>query len=251
MSSAATERGLIFRSLDESGFPFILFLCVTGSLLAHVATFFLFQVVYPQRVTIPNPAPHVSLLLPNSPENIALLRWIEAEDPSLVASDNSVPPPTLAEVRYLPSFATSRTAPLGAPVEKTPAVRFPPAVERLTSGARVIPTGGDAMIAAAPTTWRFLGALTDRPLTKQAPLEFTHRTTTPISPSTLLIGVNAAGEIRYTFLQQSSGDADLDNLAATQLRRLNFTPAAADITWAHAIFDWGGDAYADENAKPE
>src|SRR5579871_6950726 len=131
MKPAATPVDLTFSTPNDSGFPFVLFLCVLGSLLAHAATFFLFQVVYPQRVTIPQPAPRVSLLTPSSPENVALLRWIEAEDPALVASDHADAPPGLAEVRYRPSFARPRTAPLGAPEEQPHAVRYPPARDRL------------------------------------------------------------------------------------------------------------------------
>src|SRR5579871_1381696 len=131
MKTPVPEAELTFVSANDRGFPFILFLCVLGSVLLHAATFFLFQVVYPQRVTIPAPAPRVSLLTPSSPENIALLRWIEAEDPALVASDHADAPPGLAEVRYRPSFARPRTAPLGAPEEQPHAVRYPPARDRL------------------------------------------------------------------------------------------------------------------------
>src|ERR1700733_6449459 len=130
MNVPPSEPDLTFHWPVEKGFPFVLFVCVAGSLFAHAATFFLFQVVYPQRVTIPQPAPHVSLLTPSSPENIALLRWIEAEDPALLANDNPVVPPGLAMVRYRPSFNTLRTEPLGSPVEKAPAVRFPRAEDR-------------------------------------------------------------------------------------------------------------------------
>src|SRR5258708_3899096 len=118
MNVTPSEPDLTFHWPAEKGFPYVLFICVAGSLFAHVATFFLFQVVYPQRVTIPQPAPYVSLLTPTTPENVAFLRWIESEDPALITSDSAVPPPGLLEVRYRPSFAVPRTAPLGAPVEK-------------------------------------------------------------------------------------------------------------------------------------
>ncbi len=243
----STGSALTFQAPEESGFPFVLFWCVTTSLLAHAATFFLFQVVYPQRVTIPSPAPHVSLLLPDSPENIALLRWIEAEDPALIAADNSVPPPGLTEVRYQPSFATPRTAPLGPPVEKPQAVRFPPAVDRLIT--EKAPTGATpAAFPAAPTALRFSGDLASRPLAQHPPLEFAHRATAPVSATSLLIGVNAAGAVRHVFLQQSCGDTRLDELATGHIRRVAFTPAEAGITWAQANFAWGGDAYALENS---
>jgi hypothetical protein len=251
MKAASGEPGLTFDWRSESGFPFILFWCVTISLLAHAATFFLFQIVYPQHVTIPQPAPHVSLLTPSSPENIALLRWIEAEDPALIANDNSVSPPALAEVRYLPSFATPHTAPLGAPVEKTPVVRFPPAIDRLSAEARTVAPTLAAPSLGAVTVVRFADGLDARALASSAPLKFPEHTAAPVHPTTLLIGVNAAGEVRCFFLQQSSGDQALDEIAADYLRRIAFAPAGAEMMWGHASFAWGADAYGAKKTPAE
>ncbi len=247
MKAVSTEPDLTFQWPVEKGFPFVLFICVAGSLLAHAATFFLFQVVYPQRVTIPQPAPHVSLLTPSSPENVALLRWIEAEDPALIAGDNAVSPPGLAEVSYRSSFATPRTAPLGAPAEKPQEVRFPTAVDRLTiTDQPAAPEPSPTAPSESLTSIRFTGALAARPLEKNAPLRASVRTAAPIKPTVLLIGVSASGEIQYQFLQQSSGDAAFDDLAVGHLPRLRFAPAEAAMTWAHATVAWGADAYAKE-----
>ena len=251
MKASAPVSGLTFSTPHDSGFPYVLFFCVLGSLLAHAGTFFLFQVVYPQRVTIPQPAPHVSLLTPSSPENIALLRWIEAEDPALVANDNPIAPPGLAEVRYRPSFTSGRTAPLGAPVEKAPAVRFPPASDRLspTETTRVAahaPPG----IRAQPTSIVYFGALAGRSLSKNPPVSSTYRATDPAEPATLLIGVNAQGEVRFTLLQQSSGNPGLDELAVSHLQNVTFAAAEAPISWGFATFSWGGDVYASAPNAP-
>jgi len=251
MKTSPTNPDLTFHWPVEKGFPFILFVCVAGSLAAHAATFFLFQVVYPQRVTIPQPAPHVSLLTPSSPENIALLRWIEAEDPALIASGNSAPPKNLAEVAYRPSFLTPRTAPLGAPVEKSPKIPFPPAIDRLTEAESVPLPAPIALSAISPTQMRFAGALAVRPLAQNPPLDAPRRSTVPISPTILLIGVNELGEVRYQLLQQASGDPGLDDLASSHLRRLSFAPAEAAIIWGHVTFSWGADAYLMENPKLE
>lgn len=243
MNAPSTEPDLTFQWPTKAGFPFVLFLCVAGSLGAHAATFFLFQVVYPQRVTIPQPAPHVSLLTPSSPENLALLRWIEAEDPALIESDNAVPPPRLAEVRYRPSFAAPRTAPLGAPVEKPQEVRFPPAVDRLRVTEPTAASTPLNTVRGAPTSIRFSGALEARLLTANPPLKTARLATAPVGPTVLLIGVNGPGEIRYQLLQQTSGDPALDDLAVAHLRRLTFAPAESTVTWAQAIFAWGADVY--------
>lgn len=245
MKTPASEGRLTFSTTsDDSGFSYILFFCVFGSLLAHAGTFFLFQVVYPQRVTIPQPAPHVSLLTPSSPENIALLRWIEAEDPALIANDNPVAPPALAEVRYRPSFNTPRTEPLGAPLEKTPMVRFPKAEDRLrpTSSA---PTPTPAPVPPPTlTTISYAGKLGSRPLAHSPALESGYRATAPGEPTTLLIGVDGEGAVRFALVQHSSGDPALDDVAVRHLRNVTFETAEAPMIWGFATFSWGGDAYA-------
>jgi hypothetical protein len=241
---------LTFATPDDAGFPYLLFFCVLGSLLAHAGTFFLFQIVYPQRVTIPQLAPHVSLLTPSSPENIALLRWIEAEDPALVANDNPVAPPGLAEVRYRPSFASPRTAPLGAPTEASPAVRFPRAVDRLSpTGSRGV-AGPPAITPAQPTFIAYSGALAGRPLSKSPVIAIANRALAPAEPATVLIGVDGKGEVRFSLLQQSSGDQNLDDLAVAHLKSVTFSAAQAPITWGFATFSWGADAYAAASKAP-
>lgn len=239
-----SEPDLTFQGPVEKGFPFILFLCVLGSLFAHAATFFLFQVVYPQRVTILQPAPHVSLITPSSPENIALLRWVEAEDPALIARDNSVPPPGLAQVEYRPSYMTPRTAPAGAPVERVKDVAFPPAMDRIEVAAA---EAGPAAVSPMPsvTTVQFAGALAGRSLTKNPPLPAPRLALEPVKSTVLLIGVDAQGEIRFPVLQEPCGNPDLDNLAIQHLSRVNFAPADEAIIWGHVTFAWGADAYSE------
>lgn len=245
MSTPPSEPDLTFQWPAEKGFPYVLFLCVLGSLCAHVATFFLFQVVYPQRVTIPQPAPYVSLLTPSTPENVALLRWIEAEDPALISSDNTVPPPGLAEVRYRPSFADPRTAPLGAPVEKSTETLFPPAVDRLLPVETAAPPAVVDRQAASATVLRMGGPLAGRTLAQNPPLESPRLATAPMSPTVCLVGVSGEGEIRYQVIQQSSGDTKIDDLALAHLHRIRFAPAGEPLTWAHVTFAWGADAYAE------
>ncbi len=252
MKTAGPEGGLTFANTPEdSGFPYVLFFCVFGSLLAHAGTFFLFQVVYPQRVTIPQPAPHVSLLTPSSPENIALLRWIETEDPALIANDNPVAPPGLAEVRYHPSFATLRTQPLGAPLEKKPAVRFPRAVDRLTPvqpDRAAAPAPGP--VQAAPTSISYSDGLASRPLAKNPALNPVYRAAAPAEPTTLLIGVDDQGAVRFSVLQHSSGDQGLDEMAVSHLRTVTFAAAELPMAWGFATFYWGGDVYAQAPSAP-
>jgi hypothetical protein len=240
-----------FSTPEDSGFPYVLFLCVLGSFLAHAGTFFLFQVVYPQRVTIPQPAPRVSLLTPSSPENIALLRWIEAEDPALVANDDPVAPPGLVDVHYKPSFATPRTAPLGAPAEQVKSVRFPPAVDQLSvAGHSAAGSGLPGKLPVLPTSITFSGGLTGRPVEKNSPVDFKYHAADPADSTTALLGVTDQGEVRFVVLQRSSGDQALDELALAHLKQVTFGPAAAPLTWGFATYSWGTDAYATASTTP-
>ena len=251
MKPPAGGTVLTFSTPEDNGFPYVLFLCVLGSFLAHAGTFFLFQVVYPQRVTIPQPAPRVSLLTPSTPENIALLRWIEAEDPALVANENPLAPPGLISVHYRPSFASPRTAPLGAPAEQTNGVRFPPAVDRLSPADSAVPAAqapGDA--PALATSIRYSGALAGRPVEKNPAIRFDYHAATPAKSTTVLVGVTDRGEVRFTVLEQSSGDPALDDLALAHLRQVSFAPAQAPMTWGFATISWGTDAYVTPPKSP-
>ena len=250
----ASPSGTVFNfsTPEDRGFPYVLFLCVLGSFLAHAGTFFLFQVVYPQRVTIPQPAPRVSLLTPSSPENIALLRWIEAEDPALVGNDNPVAPPGLVDVHYRPSFASPRTAPLGAPAEQVKGVKFPPAVDHLSVTNRPASGGSElpGKLPVLPTSITYSGALAGRPVAKNPPVAFQYHATAPADSTTALLGVTDQGEVRFVVLQHSSGDPALDEQALAHLQEINFGPVEAPLTWGFATCTWGTDAYATASTTP-
>lgn len=247
MSAPASEPDLTFQWPVEKGFPYVLFLCVVGSLAAHVATFFLFQVVYPQRVTIPQPAPYVTLLTPSSPENLAYLRWIEAEDPALIATDNAVSPPGLIEVKYRSSFATPRTLPLGAPVEKSDEALFPPAVDRLqASPSAAQPSVASPTPAQSQTVLRAAGVLKTRMLPQNPELSSLRIASAPVSPTVILVGVTSEGEVRFPVIQQSSGDAKLDEMALAHLSQLRFAAAKESMAWGYLTFAWGGDVYLEQ-----
>jgi hypothetical protein len=251
MKATLPAPNLTFANPDDNRFPFILFLCVLGSFLAHAGTFFLFQVVYPQRVTIPHPAPRVSLLTPSSPENVALLRWIEAEDPALVANDRPTAPPGLVDVHYRPSFAAPRTAPLGAPTEQSQGVHFPPAVDRLSAANSAAHTSGEAATPRpVATTIVYSSALSGRPIVKNPPLHFSTLAKTAADFASVLVGITDQGEVRFTVLQHSSGDPMLDDFAQAHLRQIVFAPVEAPLTWGFATLTWGSDAYAPARQSP-
>jgi hypothetical protein len=250
MKSPAADPGLIFDWSLRERFPLILFGCVFLSAVAHVATFFLFQVIYPQRVTIPPPPPQVELLTASSPENEALLRWIDAEDPALVANAHAVLPPNLLDVPYRPSYATSRLAPLGS-VEAPVLVPFPPARSALAIIQSANPPAEPATrsAVATPSGVTFSGALRARTLTQPAAFTWRRRAAEPAEPFRALIGVNDRGEVRFAIPQQSSGQPALDAQALAQLQTLTFDRAGEPIAWGTATVTFGAEAY--ENPKSE
>lgn len=245
MKPPTSAPGLTFDWPRREGFPFVLLGCVVASLLAHATTFFLFQVADPLGTSIPRSAPQVSVLTPSSPEAIALLHWIDAQDPALVAAANSVTPPGLFAIAYRPSYATRRTAPLG-PVDQPVTVAFPSARDPLAiiASADARPAPQPAPHEPQPTTVTFTTSLASRAPTAPRPLALQTRATTPVEPTRHLIGVTDRGEVRFLFLQNSSGNAALDDQAAAHLQTLVFPPGEAAITWATAIVTWGDDAYA-------
>ena len=244
MKPAPADSGLTFDWPERDRFPLILFACVFVSLVVHTATFFVFQVVYPQRVTIPPPPPLVSLLTPSTPENAALLQWIDAEDPALVASARSVVPPDLLKVAYRPSFSIVRTAPLGS-VETPVPFQFPPARTALSIIASAAPRPAPEASAPLPmrTTIRLSPILADRPLKPPPSFEWKHRVDQPLQPLRALIGVTDRGAARFAFVQRSSGDERIDAEAISQLEHLTFGPSDTPITWGLATVDFGAEAY--------
>lgn len=244
MKPPARDAALTFDWPERERFPWFLFGFVMLSLAAHTGSFFLFQVIYPQRATIPPPAPQISVLAPTSPENEALLRWIDAEDPALVAGGNSVTPPDLLDVPYRPSFATLRTPPRGIS-EPAAVAQFPPArspLDIIRSGEAHPPTAAPAA-PAAQTVATFTPPLAARALLRPLDLSTTAKAAAPVEPTHFLLGVTDRGEVRFVFLQRSSGDPALDADAAARLTAAAFAPDPAPITWAHATIAWGDDAY--------
>jgi len=244
MKAPAPDAGLTFDWPGREGFPFILFGCIAASLFAHAATFFLFQVADPLSTTIPRSSPQVSVLSPSSPEALALLHWIDAQDPALVATANSVAPPGIYDIAYRPSYATMRTAPLG-PVEQTVAVAFPPARDPLAiiTSADAKPAPLPTVNQPHPTTIAFSPALAARAPAPLPPLVLKTHAAEPVEPTRQLIGITARGEVRFVFLQSSSGNPTLDAQAAAHLQTLAFSPSETPITWTTAIVTWGDDAF--------
>ena len=251
MNAESETPSLVFEWEGRRTFRWSMLGLVLISAAAHALTFFLFQIAYPPRVSIPPPAPEVSLLLPTTPEQRAMLRRIEAEDPALVDAATSAPPPGLGVVQYHPSFETVRTRPRTV-AEPSVAVQPPPAREPLAiirSGSNSGPPAGAAP-QPQPTRVRLPAALEARANGAKPDWKFAPRASAPLEPASFLVGVTDRGETRYVFLQHSSGDSALDRQIAAQLQRLDFQHGDEAIAWGVATIEWGDDAYV-ENPKPQ
>lgn len=242
-------NALTFAWFRAEKFSFVLPGCLLLSLCAHAGTFFLFQVVYPERVTISPPAPSVTLLDSRRPEHQALWRLIEAEDPAPAMSAQTAAPEQLLEFPYRPSYSTVRTWPQTLP-EAPAAVQFPSARDPIAIIRSANPAAPAPEVPPARIRTRviFGGELGARALQRPVALSFKTVRPEPLAPARFLLGVNERGEVAFTFLQSSSGDPTVDAAAAAQLARLAFAPSHSPATWAHAVFLWGDDVY--EAAEP-
>src|SRR6202012_5756295 len=101
----------------------------------------------------------------------------------------------------------------------------------LIDGAAAHPAEPSPAPPSRPTSVSFSGALTSRPLKDRPAFSFSTPSSDPLRPSRFLIGVSDRGEVRYAFLQESSGDPAFDALAATQLQELSFAKNESPIAW--------------------
>jgi TonB family protein len=231
----------------ERRFPGVLVGFLALSLLAHAATFFLFQVTYPPRVTIPPRPTQVAVLTGEGPEQQELLRWIESEDPALVASSAHPVPAELFEVPYRPSYMVSRTPPRSLPpAEELPARAPGPELTMMIPSAEPTTAETARKVPEAKTKLLFSSSLQSRAPAAETAGVFKTASTAPVQEVTVYLGIDAAGKVLFSFVQKPSGDSRTDAAALAALARLPFAPAAdpaAGITWGFATIIWGDDAF--------
>ncbi|MGV3531766.1 MAG: hypothetical protein ACO1QR_05300 [Chthoniobacteraceae bacterium] len=253
-----TGGRLSFAWSDDRRRTLWLFAFILLSLFAHAATFFLFQISYPQQVTIPAPAPTVSVLDPSRDDHQAVLRWVAAADPALSAISPTAEPKGLLQVEYRPSFSTPRTPLRFIPAESE-TVRFPAAIDapqligRLDARESIaqspLPKSETRLVVSGPLAARAL--VSDFSVQKKV---------SGVPQNTkFLVGVTADGVAKFSFLQSVSAatadplgvQAELDAAAASEIRKLRFAPADDEITWGMLMIEWGDDVFADEPADTE
>jgi len=227
-----------------------------ASLALHALGFYIFQVVYPPAVALLPPPGRVSLIAPNSDEGRLLLSWLDGEDPAL-ASTTQVPPDgkslVMPTIQHAPSYLGRQPAlkdlPPTPPAVRIPSARPPAPVEapakQVQSATKVAPT----VIRFSPE-FETLGSA-------QTP-ELKFSASGPESPQAtqFRVGVNDKGEVRHCFLQNSSGDAALDEQARKYLALTRFpvlhppSSILPGLVWATAAVEWGNDIVPSSSPNP-
>ena len=211
------------------------------SLFLHALAFYVFQVAYPPSVSINPPPVQASLLTPSTPGYQTLMRWIKAGDPSLITTPTSIVPKDIFESEYQPSFALLHSIPKSTAYANEP-LQFPSAMDAQTGIAG--PFFAKAAAAAHPfpsvqSIIKFSGPLSERSIKNLPQIPNVPADAGTLLPSSYLVGISDRGEVRYLFLQNSSGDKNIDRKAASCLASIDFVPAATSMTWGIATIYWG------------
>ena len=225
-------------------------LAIAGFLLlsavVHALGFYIFQVVYPPPIALLPPPAQVSLIAATTPEASTFLNWLDAEDPALAAQTQRPADARgfqLPKLAHVPSYVTVKPKLKDFPSPR----QVPPPPSAMPPGpVPVAPPAATPPPLNAPTTLLFSNELRDLPVT-HPDLKF--RATTREAPESarFRVAVDSLGTIRYAFLEQSSGDAALDENARQYLALSRFqNPLTKSITdggliWTSATFVFGND----------
>ncbi|MGI8819384.1 MAG: hypothetical protein ACR2ID_00685 [Chthoniobacterales bacterium] len=245
-SSAHATSARLFDWSPPEGRKLSLASFIAASAMLHVLCFYLFQVIYPPTIALPQPPAHVNIINPETDEGRVLLRWLEAEDPALASTTQRSPNAAalaLPHVEHIPSYANYRPA-LKEPPPYQPDLRVPSAeppgpvhTARASTPAPAPRSGSSVSFADAELGPAITPELKFRGTTKQAPQAAEFR-----------VAIDAAGAVRYCFLDHSSGDPALDAQARQSLMRCRFPdvaqhppPPPPGLLWSRATIEWGND----------
>ena len=227
------------------------------SLLAHAVCFYIFQVVYPPTITLLPPPARVALITPASEEGRTLLRWIEAEDPSVAFTTHRPPEArlrALPKVEHVPSYhsmePTLKELPPLEVNSRAPDSQPPDAVPFVRQKRA-------SVAGPVPTSVLFSSELDSFGAATLPPLKFSASTGETTEAIRFRVGVSRLGEIRYCFPMNSSGDPELDEQARLYLTRCRFARSGlgngssnAFLTWGIATIEWGSDIARPQTAQP-
>jgi hypothetical protein len=259
--ASESDLGLVFvwdqprrRRLIITGF-------VVASVVLHALCFYLFQIIYPPAVALLPPPGRVTVIAPNTEEGRVLLRWLEAEDPALASTTQ---PPAggkllaIPTIQHAPSYLTRQPA-----LKDIPPFPPDPAIPSAQPPAPVAPPRAPIELVAkiTPTIMRLSPELETLGAMQGPEMKFTVSGHESPMPAQFRIAVNENGAVHHCFLENSSGDAALDEQARKHLALCRFSairnPKSEirnDFTWGKATVEWGNDivvpAAATESIAP-
>ncbi|HWB61762.1 MAG TPA: hypothetical protein VG733_19925 [Chthoniobacteraceae bacterium] len=226
-------------SLALIGFIFL-------SVLAHGLAFYILQVVDPPAFRVPPPPVQVNLLTASTPENQAVLQWVDLNDPSIFAQTHEIVPGGIYELTYERSPAYITAAPK-TPLEEQPAVQFPPAEDTMAviGSTEEAPPTRPAQLLSLPTDLTFSAELAGRKIVKRPPMQFS-TAVEGREPASFMVGVGPEGKVLYTFFLGIETDEQakaIDRQAAGYLESIEFAKAPGNnIAWGIATYYWGDDS---------
>jgi len=240
------DLGLIFAWDDRRQRKATIIGFVFASLMLHALCFYAFQIVYPPTVALLPPPGRVTLISPNTAEGRVLLRWLEAEDPALASTTQ--PPErellSLPTIQHLPSYSLHRPVLKEPPLINAdvgvPSANPPSPVE---NPRQPVPSATHLY----PTAVHFSAELESTTVPQGPAMRFTASGQESPRVAEFRIGVSAKGDVRYCFLESSSGDAALDEQARKYLTLFRFSdlrPPQVEgdaFVWGTATIDWGND----------
>lgn len=249
--ASESDLGLVFawdqprrRKLAITGF-------LVASVVLHALCFYAFQIIYPPAVALLPPPGRVTVIAPNTEEGRVLLRWLEAEDPA-VASTTQPPADgkslTMPTIQHAPSYLTRQPA-----LKDVPPSPPDPAVPSAQPPAPVEPPHASIQIVAkiAPTIVRLSTELETLGAMQSPEIKFTASGHESPQAAQFRVAVNENGAVRYCFLENSSGDAALDEQARKYLALCRFSAIRNPqseirngFVWGTATIEWGNDIVA-------
>ena len=239
--------------LEAGVIPWTLLGFILLSACVHAFGFYIFQTIYPAAAHIAPPPVQVGLLTPGTPEADAILRWIDLEDPALAAEPGKAPIPALTNLPYIPSYTTvharpNMAAPPGQPLPDPAGASGLDLIE----AAAAQPSASPPPPAPAATSLSFSGPLKDAALDPFPSFDGLRESDLgELQPAQFLLGVSDQGEVRYVFMEDSSGDKALDAGASRILEQVRFRTSAVPLTWGFATFYWGSAVYVRPTPSPE
>ena len=256
---AQPEFRPVFNWGSRRGRKLSLISFITASALLHALCFYVFQIIYPPAVALLPPPARVTVITPDSDEGRVLWRWIEAEDPALSSTTQrppDAPAPAPPKPAHVPSYAGRlprlKEVPPSEPDLRVPSAQ-PPGPVPMSRGAAATPAP-----QMVPTTLTFATDLDPLGAAEIPPLQFTTSSKEPPQGAHFRVGISPRGDVRYCFIDTSSGDAALDAQARSYIVRSRFPAVASrqwkienELFWTTATVQWGNDIAAPATTAAE